>query len=144
MTVSAETDFLSALLKSNSIDTKRLDIINDNARLPSEELIVRLGLDYHNSSFTTVSEEGESIYSMHDDCSFMASTEFDLPILKLDVLVGDARWGETKKEESSLGCVPIRSPTVENVAQARRRPQRSLPRSLCKIPYAPISCSRFL
>jgi hypothetical protein len=113
MTVFAETFSLSALLRSKSIDIKQIDLIDDNARLPSEELIGRVGLEYSISSIVTVDED-ESICSMNDP--FTASTEFDLPACDLDV-AGDARWGETKKEQESVGC----GPTSRSVPSVSRR-----------------------
>ena len=135
MTVFTENFSLSALLRSKSIDVKQIDLIDDNARLPSEELIVRVGLECSISSMATIDED-ESIYSMNDP--FTASTEFDLSICDLDV-AGDARWGETTKkeeEQESLGCGPSRS-AIKMVAQVRQTPQH-LQQSLLDLPSTPI------
>ena len=66
MTVSAETFSLSDLLKSKlSGDSAQIDLIDDNARLPSKELLVRVGLQDSISSIATVDED-ESVYSKRD------------------------------------------------------------------------------
>jgi hypothetical protein len=141
-----ETFSLSALLRSKSIDIlKQIDIIDDNARLPSNELIARVGLEYTISSIAF--DEDDSIYSTHDP-----HDPFDLPTCDLlDVVVaGDGdRWGETKKEqeaESFLGCGGPSRSAVKMVAQVRgRRPQR-LPQSLRHLPTStgPIKPARKL
>ena len=96
MTVSAETFSLSALLRSKSIgDTTQVDLIDDNARLPSKELLVQLGLKDSISSIATVDED-VSIYSKHDPLMVQA--------LQLGV-PGSWGWsmGETKTEYSVDG-----------------------------------------
>jgi hypothetical protein len=129
MTASGGEAFsLSALLRSKSIDTKHIDIIDDNARRPSQELIVQLSLECSFSSIETVDED-ENICSKHDD-PFMASTTFDLPSRELDV-IGHDRGGlkETKKGQSFLKCGPTSTSSlsaVKMVPQVGIRPQRRL------------------
>jgi hypothetical protein len=50
MTVSIGMFSLSALLTSKSIDTTQIDLIDDNAKLPSKELLVQVGLLEHSIS----------------------------------------------------------------------------------------------
>jgi hypothetical protein len=90
MTVSVDIFSLSALLMSKSIDTTQIDLIDDNARLPSKELLVRMGMEHSISSITTVNED-ESIYSKHHP--FM---EQGLP-LNVPGGRGCSRGGETTK-----------------------------------------------
>ena len=122
MTASPLTRSLSALLKSKALGPEHLLIIDDNARLPTEELVEKIRFENSMTNF------GD--FSMTD---LDASADFALPVWELDAS-GDSRWEDPSKTEASTPVCPQRSAAKMLSGTQARRSGIPLPSSLRQLP----------